>query len=307
MTHVVAIKVDVDTYEGMRHGVPTLLALFKKYGIMASFFVPMGKDHTGWTAKRVFTRKGFLEKAGRVGVIDTYGIKTLMYGLLLPGPQIAKKNADGCRAVEGEGHELGIHGLDHVWWHDHIKHLEREKTEAILEKAFETYQGIMGHPTRSFASPGWMINSHALRVFEESGLAYSSDTRGTSPFFPELGGEQFNILQIPTTLPTLDEVVGIAGTEVAQLAEFYLGRLRDGLNILTVHTELEGKNWAVFLDTLIRRMLEAGSTFKRLVDVAVEYENVIFAPRCEITYGRIEGRAGEVSLQSASCDDESSL
>ena len=82
----------MDTHEGMKRGVPALLALFQKYDINASFFVPMGKDHTGWTAKRVFTRKGFLKKAGRVGVVSTYGVKTLMYGLLLPGPQIAKKN-----------------------------------------------------------------------------------------------------------------------------------------------------------------------------------------------------------------------
>jgi undecaprenyl phosphate-alpha-L-ara4FN deformylase len=54
MTKTIAIKVDVDTHEGMRHGVPVLLSLFKKYGVQGSFFVPMGKDDTGWTAKRVF-------------------------------------------------------------------------------------------------------------------------------------------------------------------------------------------------------------------------------------------------------------
>ncbi|MEI6152644.1 MAG: hypothetical protein WCQ90_00990, partial [Deltaproteobacteria bacterium] len=71
LSKVIGIKVDVDTSEGMKHGVPVLLTLFKKYNIHASFFVPMGKDHTGWTAKRVFTRKGFLKKAGRVGVVST--------------------------------------------------------------------------------------------------------------------------------------------------------------------------------------------------------------------------------------------
>ena len=126
---VIGIKVDVDTYRGMKQGVPVLLGLFRKYGIKASFFVPMGKDHTGRTAKRVFTRKGFLKKAGRVGVVDTYGIKTLMYGLVLPGPEIARENASIVRAIVDEGHEAGIHGLDHVYWHDHIKHLTRERTE----------------------------------------------------------------------------------------------------------------------------------------------------------------------------------
>ena len=58
----IGIAVHVDTYEGMKKGVPVLLALFQKYGIKASFFVPMGKDHTGWTVKRIFKRKGFLKE-----------------------------------------------------------------------------------------------------------------------------------------------------------------------------------------------------------------------------------------------------
>ena len=118
---VIGLKVDVDTHKGMKEGVPVLLALLKRYGIPASFFVPMGKDHTGWTAKRVFTRKGFLKKANRVGVLETYGMKTLMYGLLLPGPEIARQNLFILQRITAEGHEVGIHGLDHVDWHDHVK------------------------------------------------------------------------------------------------------------------------------------------------------------------------------------------
>jgi undecaprenyl phosphate-alpha-L-ara4FN deformylase len=239
-----------------------------------------------------------LKKAGRVGVINTYGIKTLLYGLLLPGPKIAKQNQDLCRMVEEQGNELGIHGLNHVWWHDHIKDLGRSKTEEILEEAFAVYEEIMGGPPRSFAAPGWMINAHALRFFENRGLFYSSDTRGSSVFLPEMSGERFSIVQIPTTLPTLDEVVGIAGTEVSQLVRFYLDYLTDGMNVLTVHTELEGKNWTPFLESLIRETLERGFVYRRLIDIAREYENAIFAPACEIVYGHVEGRAGEVCLQS---------
>lgn len=131
---IIGVKVDVDTDEGMKHGVPVLLDLFHKYGIKASFFVPMGKDHTGRTVKRVFTRKGFLKKAGRVGVISTYGIRTLMYGLLLPGPVIGKRNSALFRRIMAEGHETGIHGLDHVYWHDRIKEMDARRTERSLTR-----------------------------------------------------------------------------------------------------------------------------------------------------------------------------
>lgn len=295
---IIGLKVDVDTNEGMKKGVPALLALFKKYGIPASFFVPMGKDHTGWTAKRVFTRKGFLKKASRVGVLETYGIKTLMYGLLLPGPEIAKGNGSLLKQIASEGHEVGIHGYDHVDWHDHIKKWDAEKTEAVLQKACAVYEQILSKKPRSFAAPGWMINRHALHFFKNAGFSYSSDTRGTSPFFPEMGGKMFDILQIPTTLPTLDEVVGIAGTEVSTLTGFFLDSLHNGLNIVTVHTELEGNRWTDFLETFLRTTLDRGFTYRRLCHIAEACRakaNTI--PRCELVYGYAKGRAGEVCRQ----------
>ncbi|MBA4417413.1 MAG: 4-deoxy-4-formamido-L-arabinose-phosphoundecaprenol deformylase [Syntrophus sp. (in: bacteria)] len=290
---------DVDSHVGMRQGTPVLLSLFRKYNINASFFVPMGKDDTGWTVKRVFTRKGFLKNQGRIGILDTWGLKTLMYGILLPGPEIAGKNKDLLRVIVQEGHEAGIHGLDHVYWHDHIKHLNKEKTESILGKAIDTYRAVLGTAPLSFAAPGWMINRHALAFFESHGFAYTSDTRGRQPFFPVMEGTRFKVLQVPTTLPTLDEVVGVVGTDPASLAEYYFNLLEEGVNILTIHTQLEGNKWTGFLDALIQRTLSEGYTFRRLIDIAIHSKDKAETPFCGISYGHMEGRAGEVTLQGA--------
>jgi len=297
LNKVIGIKVDIDTSEGMKHGVPKLLALFNKYNIHASFFAPMGKDHTGRTVKRVFTRKGFLKKAGRVGVVSTYGIKTLLYGIVLPGPEIAKKNSHLLGKIIEEGHELGIHGYDHVYWHDHIKNLGRNETDGLLRKSVAVYRKITGNNPQSFAAPGWMINQHALKFFEDNGFVYTSNARGRSPFYPSLDGNVFNILELPSTLPTLDEVVGIAGTDMPSLTKFFFHALKDDLNIMTVHTELEGKHWTGFLDAFLRKSLEAGFTCKRLIDIAVEYKDMPTVKTCEIQYGSVEGRAGEVCVQ----------
>lgn len=297
MDKLIAIKVDVDTSEGMKHGVPTLLSLFGRYRIHASFFVPMGKDHTGWTAKRVFTRKGFLKKAGRVGVLGTYGVKTLMYGLLLPGPEFARKNRGLIEDIIGQGHDLGIHGHDHVFWHDHIKHLSRERTEGELERAFSTFEDLAGREPHSFAAPGWMVNVHALRFFAEKGFSFTSNTRGVSPYLPRLAGETFGVLELPTTLPTLDEVVGIAGTAPSDLCRFFLESLSEGINIMTVHTELEGYRWTGFLEMFIKRALDSGFTFRTLKEIASDLRYNGSVPACEVAYGFVQGRAGEVCLQ----------
>ena len=81
---------------------------------------------------------------------------------------------------------------------------------------------------------------------------------GQGPFYPEMAGEQFRCLQIPTTLPTLDEVIGSVGTDIQALTEYYLNILSGGLNILTVHAEIEGKHWIGFLEAFIKKTVERG-------------------------------------------------
>jgi hypothetical protein len=143
-----------------------------------------------------------------------------------------------------------------------------------------------------------MINDHALRFFENNGFLYSSDTRGNSPFLPVMGDSEINILQIPTTLPTLDEVVGLAGNEPRLLVRYFNDILSKNLNIITVHTELEGKRWSGFLKDFIHLTIDQGFTYVRLMDIARRVRENGDVPRCKIFYGHIEGRAGEVSCQN---------
>lgn len=296
---IIGIKIDVDTHMGMQKGVPQILSILKRYSIRASFFIPTGRDNTGRTVKRIWTRKGFLKKVNRVGVLQTYGIRTLMYGILLRGPEIAKKGTGIIKAIIEGGHEVGIHGHDHVHWHDRIKYLNRERTEDILREAVMVYRDITGSAPLSFAAPGWMINSHALNFFQENGFVYSSDTRGDIPFFPVMDNRVFSIIQIPSTLPTLDEVVGIEGNDPETLSDYFAGSLKKGINILTIHAELEGKRWGDFLDMFLQKSISRGFIFERLIDIAQDLKIKDKLPICEIFYGHIRGRAGEVSCHSA--------
>ena len=87
-----ALKIDVDTYHGTRKGVPRLVQLLKKHDAGATFFFSLGPDHTGRAIKRAF-RPGFLSKVSRTSVVSHYGLRTLLYGTLLPGPDIGMREA----------------------------------------------------------------------------------------------------------------------------------------------------------------------------------------------------------------------
>src|SRR5476649_779231 len=114
-----ALKIDVDTFRGTREGVPALIDILKRHGAGATFLFSLGPDHTGRAIKRAL-RPGFMKKVSRTSVLEHYGLKTLLYGTLLPGPDIGVECADILRSVRDAGFEVGIHTWDHVKWQDGV-------------------------------------------------------------------------------------------------------------------------------------------------------------------------------------------
>src|ERR1700730_10481367 len=101
----IGLKVDVDTLRRTREGVPRLMALFKKGRVDPTFYFSVRPDHTGRALRRVF-RKGFAQKVARTSVLNHYGLKTLLYGVLLPGPDIGRSAGAVMRSVHDAGFEV---------------------------------------------------------------------------------------------------------------------------------------------------------------------------------------------------------
>ena len=237
-----ALKIDVDTYRGTLCGVPRLVALLSRHNIQASFFFSLGPDHTGRAVMRAL-RPGFIKKVKRTSVLSHYGLKTLLYGTLLPGPDIGRSCADIMKGVAAAGHEVGIHCWDHVKWQDGIETADQDWTETQMNKACARYAEIFGTPARSHAAAGWQMNPHALRLTQRLGFAYASDTRGVGPFMPVCDGELIACTQLPTTLPTLDEIIGTDGVGPDNANETLLAATADPrCHVYTLHAELEGQN-----------------------------------------------------------------
>src|SRR6187549_142849 len=136
-----AIKIDVDTDRGTRIGVANLLNLFAELKIPATFLFSLGPDNTGRAIKRIF-RPGFLKKVSRSSVVSTYGIRTLMNGVLLPGPHIGRRNEKIMQEVKHKGHEVGIHCYDHIRWQDGLAKMTQAEVFIEFGKACAEFQRI---------------------------------------------------------------------------------------------------------------------------------------------------------------------
>src|SRR5258707_3615171 len=206
----IGLKVDVDTLRGTREGVPRLMTLLRKLGLDATFYFSVGPDNTGRAMRRVF-RKGFAQKVARTSVLEHYGLKTLLYGVLLPGPDIGRSAGGVMRSVHDAGFEVGLHTYDHVRWQDYVAEATVDWTRAEFERGLQAFERVFGFLPQSHAAAGWQINAHGLALEQEYGLRYASDTRGGPPFFPMPAQGTTSCPQRPTTLPTFDQVLVLAG------------------------------------------------------------------------------------------------
>ncbi|WP_130470807.1 4-deoxy-4-formamido-L-arabinose-phosphoundecaprenol deformylase [Candidatus Magnetaquicoccus inordinatus] len=293
----IALKVDVDTLRGTLEGVPALLRLFARHQVRATFLWSLGPDHTGRALRRIF-RPGFLRKVSRTSVLSHYGWKTLMYGVLLPGPQIGERAAELLRQTVAEGHESGIHCYDHVAWQDYAANKGEVWTREALQKAMAIHETIIGPPTTHGAA-GWQLNSHLLEVEEEWGLLYASDTRGTHPFLPVMEGRTFRCPQLPTTLPTLDELLGREGRGVEQLPEAVLQESRQERpygHVYTLHAELEGMKLLPVLEQLLLAWRAEGMQIGTMAESFAALAGAVL-PRHRVEWGEIAGRSGLLALQ----------
>jgi peptidoglycan/xylan/chitin deacetylase (PgdA/CDA1 family) len=246
-------------------------------------------------------RPGFLKKVSRTSVLEHYGVRQLLYGTLLPGPDIGRRCAPIMRRVAEKGFEVGIHTWDHIRWQDHVQGKDAPWTRREMQQSIDRFIEIFGVPPRTHGAAGWQMNPHAYRLESEYCFDYCSDTRGAAPFLPVLDGAVLACPQLPTTLPTLDELIGVEGMDADQCADYLLRLTADhpaGSHVYTLHAELEGMKLATVFDYLLKGWLRQGYALSSM-RTCFETLDVMRLPRHAVTVGTVPGRSGTLALQGA--------
>ncbi|MBK7016831.1 MAG: 4-deoxy-4-formamido-L-arabinose-phosphoundecaprenol deformylase [Sulfuritalea sp.] len=292
-----ALKIDVDTWRGTLQGVPRLVEILRRHRAGASFLFSLGPDHTGRAIKRVF-RPGFMKKVQRTSVVSHYGIKTLMYGTLLPGPDIGRRGADILRATRDAGFETAIHCWDHVKWQDGVEHADPAWTEREMRRAHQRFAEVFGTDSPGHGAAGWQMNAHALRMTQRLGYRWASDCRGSHPFIPVWNAEIVACPQLPTTLPTLDELVGVDDLTPENVHQHLLRISAETTqdHVFTLHAELEGLKFGDTLERLLTGWREQGYEMVSLGNLRDALDPALL-PRHEIRRGEVPGRSGLLMVQ----------
>ena len=294
----IALKIDVDTYRGTREGVPRLAQVLTRVGARATFLFSVGPDHTGRAIKRVF-RPGFMGKVKRTSVVEHYGLKTLMYGVLLPGPHIGRRCRSFMHEIARSGFEVGVHTYDHIKWQDGVANASEPWTRRELTLALDEFVKVFGQRPVVHGAAGWQVNAYVPALEQELGFRYASDTRGVCPFVPVVAGAEVAVPQLPTTLPTLDELIGRPDLEGVDPVDHLLALTaadaeRD--HVFTLHAELEGGAYLESFERLLRIWHSRGVHLTDLATYAGTLD-VKKLPRCKIVAGTVPGRSGVLASQ----------
>ncbi len=294
-----ALKIDVDTDRGTRIGVPNLVRDLQEFEAPGCFLFSLGPDQTGRAITRIF-RPGFFKKVSRTSVVKLYGIRTLLNGTLLPAPHIGRRNTRILREVRDAGHEVGIHCYNHYRWQDYVNKMSLDTVRAEFIAARAEFLRIFGTEAQTAGAPGWQSNPRSRQIYDEANLLYSSDVRGHSPFFPRIGDQVFKTLEIPSTLPTFDELLGRPEYPEDKIVPHYLSLLRaDRPNVFTLHAEIEGMGHRPLFRALLAACREAGVEFIRLDELAKELlANRDALPIHDQVPAEIDGRSGNVATQA---------
>ena len=289
-----ALKVDAATFRGTLVGVTRLIDALSKAEAQATFFFNLGPDRSG----RLL---GSLLAASRkdASALSRYGMAGLLQGTLLPGPDVGRRCADILREVRDAGFDTGVQGWDHAAWQRGAEKAGAAWTERQMQRAIARFGKIFGEAPKIHAAADWQMNPHALRLTERLGFGYASDTRGTHPFIPVWNAEVVLCPQLPTTLPTLDELLGRDGCNIGDAHERLLALTAEAPatgHVYTVQANLEGQGLLPVFVKLLEGWKKQGYELVSLGGL-LEAIDASRLPRHELVRGRIEGRAGTHMLQ----------
>jgi len=240
---ILGLKIDVDTYQGMKKGVPRLLRALSDLEIKGTFFLSMGPDASGLALLQLIKNPLFLKKMLRTNAPGLYGLRTALYGTLLPSPMIALSFPQTVRQIMAEGHEVQFHAWDHRRWQDTLSERSVDWIRNWFDQGIAAFVRLTGHRPASFGAPAWRMDDRVVALLPNYSFTYVSCSRADAPFMPE----GLDLPEIPSDLPCFEEFGVEKGSELV------ITRLdQGGIHCLPVHAEVEGGIWInPFIDLMI--------------------------------------------------------
>ena len=186
------------------------------------------------------------------------------------------------------------------------------RAAARLETVAARFKRVFGVPARTHGAAGWQMNAAAFAENDAAGYQYVSDGRAEllengALADPAMGPYRMaprGAIQMPTTLPTLDELLGreIDGVTLttdniaAHILSLTAAPKRD--HVYTLHAELEEQKLAPIFEQLLSGWRAQGYDLASMADYYVKIKDHPL-PQRRLAWGQVPGRSGELIVPGA--------
>ena len=262
----VSLIVSVEDVAGFQTGLPNILSLLDQYNIQATFLFSLGFDNTGIRIKNLY-RPSILSRQ--------LPVKQKLYGTLLPPAALGKKHVDLLRQCAARGHDVGIKSYDSVNWQLHASDAGADWTKRHLTWSIESFQDIFDKTPVIHAASGFVINKHLLELEQQLGFQIAMDSRGKTAFYPEYLGIKNNVLQLPITLPAIEELLETPEITLDNVHEYLFAESQQQLpqgQLYEVRAAYEGRAWLSILEKMIVMWRSSQWEFNRVTEVVKQLD-----------------------------------
>lgn len=221
------LRVDVDTFEGLKKGISEIYNLTKDLDVPLTIYLSLGKYATG---RNIFRKIMHKERISSISPLKRNSIRSLFRGILLPPARIGYSEKTLLKNFYNEDLiEIHPHGYNHVKWSSRFNEFTQETTSEYIENIFSEYESIFNSKPIANAAPNFQTNKFYFRIMEEKGIEFLADYKHSEPFFLQFESsreDSQNILQLPVTEPTIEELL-IQGKSTDKIKENFKNRFEN--------------------------------------------------------------------------------
>lgn len=264
---IYAFRWDVDHRFCVTNGIPPIRDVCRELGVKNTFFLNMGRStNLGEWLRGMGKSRAKLADMNAVHLIKKTGWPRFALDTLWSRP-VGLGFPRELKALQDEGHELGLHGgMDHVVWSRRFAEIPEDVLAADVQESFDHFVRLFGRPT-GFAAPGFYADDRLARLLDRLGFAYDGDAIGGAP---RRNAQHWTIpvtLAGKGTVPFL-EYHGARGTPENELLRDYERHLDENDRVVVYgHPCYEGVR-PHLLRELFSRALARGFRFVTLAEIA---------------------------------------
>ena len=292
---LIALKIDVDNLSAIQLGVPRLSQMLVEHHCGATFFWSLGHEKNGTFLRPARGLKRF-QGAGVQALKARFGWKALMRGSFWPSPSLKKCAASLLKTLQSAQFEHGVRPAENYLWQQNISRWSPTEAASVLQSDVAEFTQLLGQKPVSFSAKAWQGNRGVYRAEQFAQFEFASDTRGKTPFFPVSNAELSRCMQLPVTLPMLEEIQPYSGVDRVEAILALTSQESEFGHVYNAAADFDGVQAAEDFARLLAgwlaqgyQVVSLGDLYRQIKIADVAYHEVEYLPH--------QGRYGQLATQ----------